>query len=74
MTPINPYNNIQTPSYNVVEKRTNVLEVQKPKELSRDDIISSKELSMDDKLRMLGIEKMSTEELANNLANNLLGI
>lgn len=42
-------------------------------ELSREEIISSKDLSPQQKLDMLGIKPMSTSDLAESLTNRLFG-
>jgi len=70
MNTINPYTQIQAlqPKDNV-----RVREPESVKELSRAEIISSKDLSPDQKLEMLGIKKMNPDELASNLADELLG-
>lgn len=53
-----------------VQKTTNVV---KAKELSREEIIQSKDFTPEQKLEMLGIQKKSTEDLAKDLAGVLLG-
>lgn len=75
MASINPYSTgyIHNTSYSSEKIDKKDINIEK-KELTRDEIISSKELSMGEKLNLLNITKMSPEELAKGVADKLLGL
>jgi len=71
MNGINTYNQIsQTYKVNdVIHKKENSVKVEN---ISKEEIINSKDLTPEQKLDMLGIKKMSSRELAQKLADELI--
>jgi len=75
MNGINSYNQISH-TYKVndvaTHKKENNITDNTKEPMSKEDIISSKDLSPEQKLDMLGIKKMSSDELAKKLADELI--
>ena len=67
---VNPYTSV-----NYIKPTTKNNNIQKTEkaDLSRDEIISSKDLSPEQKMEMLGIKPMSIDELAEGLTTKILG-
>lgn len=70
MSTINPYTQAAN-AYGEINKVQKTERDEKPAELSRADIISSKNLTPEQKLEMLGIQKMTPKEMAEGLVKKI---
>lgn len=69
MYPINPYSNVENIQPTTKSQRSEKLEVPT---MTRSEIISSKELSPEQKMEKLGIKPWTTGELAKKLADSIV--
>jgi hypothetical protein len=72
MSSINPYSNVAIQPTKSTAPTQRVEKTEPTEKLSREDIISSKDLTPTQKMDMLGIKPMSVNELSEALAKKFL--
>ena len=69
---INGYSNVAITQVQQNKNNTVPTKASETKELTKPEIISSKDLTPEQKLEMLGIKKMSIDDMAEGIANKLI--